>query len=103
MPWYNACAVHDLPEGTCFNADLGGENILLVNVDGELHAMSNICSHDYAELHEGELEGGEVICPLHLARFDVRTGAALSPPAYEDLPVFAVRVVDGDIEVEVDD
>lgn len=103
MPWYTACSIHDLPEGSCFSADLGGENVLLVNVEGELHAMSNICSHDYAELHEGELEGGEILCPLHLARFDVRTGAALSPPAYEDLPVFAVRVVDDDIQIEIDD
>jgi len=103
MPWYIVCTEADVPAGSCQRGDAGGEDVLVVNLDGELHAMSNICSHDYAELSDGELEGVEIVCPLHQARFDVRSGEALSPPAYEALPTFPVRVRDGNVEVEVED
>ena len=103
MPWYPVCAEADVPAGTCQHGDAGGEDVLLVNLDGELYAMSNICSHDYAELSDGDLEGAEIVCPLHQARFDVRSGEALSPPAYEALPTFPVRVRDGTVEVEIED
>ena len=103
MPWYAVCAEADVPPGTCQHGEAGGEDVLLVNLDGEIYAMSNICTHDYAELSDGELEGAEVVCPLHQARFDVRSGEALSPPAYEALPTFPVRVRDGNVEVEVED
>ena len=103
MPWYPICALFDVPPGSCAHGDAGGEDVLVVNLDGELYAMSNICTHEYAELSEGELEGDELVCPLHQARFDVRTGEALTPPAYEGLATFAVRVVSDNVEVEVDD
>ena len=103
MPWHPVCTVHDLPPGGCFRGDAGGEDVLLVNVDGELFAVSNICTHDYAELSEGTLEGNEIVCPLHDAHFDVRTGEALTPPAYEPVDTFPVRVVDDNVEVEVEE
>ena len=103
MPWHPVCTVHDVPPGGCFHADAGGEDVLLVNLDGELFAVSNICSHDYAELSDGEIDNGEIVCPLHDARFDPRTGEALTPPAYEAIATFPVRVVEGNVEVEVED
>jgi nitrite reductase/ring-hydroxylating ferredoxin subunit len=103
MPWFPVCAEADVPAGGCYRAETAGEELLLVKVDGEIHAMSNICSHDYAELSDGELDGHEIVCPLHQARFDARTGEALTPPAYEPLPTFPVRVVDGSVEVEIED
>ena len=103
MTWYPVGALQDVPPGHCHRADAGGEDVLVVNVDGALHAVSNICSHDYAELVDGELEGAEIVCPLHQARFDVRSGEALSPPAYEPIATFPVRVVDDEVEVEVVD
>ena len=103
MTWHTVCAEADLPAGSCQRGDAGGEDVLVVNVDGELHAIGNICSHDYAELSDGELEGCEITCPLHQARFDVRTGEALCPPAYEPVTVFAVRVENGNVQVEVED
>ena len=103
MAWHRVCALADVPPGNCFRAEIEDEDILLVNVDGDLYACSNICSHDYAVLHEGELEGEQIICPLHLARFDARTGEALSPPAYEALTTYPVRVVENDyVELELD-
>ena len=103
MPWYPVCVEADVPVGGCHRTEAAGEELLLVNLDGELHAISNICSHDYAELSDGELEGAEIVCPLHQARFDVRIGEALTPPAYEPLPTFPVRVVDGNVEVAIED
>ena len=101
MPWHRVCAIADVPPGNCFRVEIEDEDILLVNVDGDIYACSNICSHDYAVLHEGEIENEQVICPLHLARFDVRTGEALSPPAYEALTSYPVRLVE-DIFIELE-
>ena len=101
MPWHRVCAVADVPPGNCFRVEIEDEDILLVNVDGDIYACSNICSHDYAVLHEGEIENEQVICPLHLARFDVRTGEALSPPAYEALTSYPVRLAE-DVFIELE-
>ncbi len=61
---------------------LGDEPVLLVHAkDGTVHAVHNICSHAYAKMDEGRLRGNRVICPLHGASFDVRTGAVLGAPA----------------------
>lgn len=103
MPWHRVCSTADVAPGHCFRVEMDDEDIVLVNVGGEFFACSNICSHDYAELHEGEVEDEQIVCPLHLARFDVRTGEALSPPAYEALTTFPVRIVEGvHIELELE-
>ena len=68
------------------------ERVLLVNVDGTFYALSDVCGHQRAVLSKGRLEGCVVECPLHFARYDVRTGALLSGPVAEDVPVYEVRV-----------
>lgn len=73
------------------------------NVQGEFFAIEDVCSHDGAELAGGPVDGDEVICPRHGARFCLRTGKALTPPAYEDIRTFPVRVRDGRVEVELPD
>ena len=75
--------------------ELGSENILLVNVNGTVHAIDDTCSHAYASLSEGELEGSELECPLHGAMFDLTTGQPQTPPAEEPITVYQVKV-DGD-------
>ena len=65
------------------------------------HAVSNICSHAYAHLHEGRLRGHRVICPLHGASFDIRTGAVLGAPATVPIASYPVRVAGDQIEVQV--
>lgn len=76
-----------------------------VLLEGELHAFEDRCTHDGESLTGAELETdsstpcGVVICPRHGARFCLRTGAALTPPAYEPLKVFSARIRDGRVEV----
>ena len=68
---------------------------MVCRVEGELRAVENRCSHDDGPLGEGEVAGHEVTCPRHGARFDLRSGAALSMPAVTPIDTFEVRQ-DGD-------
>ncbi len=92
-------AVGELKPGDMKAVDVGNEQVLLVNVGGEVHACDDICSHAYASLSEGDLDGSEVQCPLHGAVFNVATGKVLTPPAVDALRTFEVRVEGEDILV----
>jgi 3-phenylpropionate/trans-cinnamate dioxygenase ferredoxin component len=74
--------------------------VLLCNVDGELYAVEDVCTHDGGALDGGELDGCRIMCPRHGAFFDVTTGRALTLPAVSPLPTYPVHV-DGD-EVRID-
>ena len=95
------CSVADVPPGTAKRVIADDREIAIYNVDGELFATDDICSHEEASLSDGELIGHAVECPLHGARFDVRTGKPLSLPAVVPVQTFPVRVVDGQVEVEL--
>jgi 3-phenylpropionate/trans-cinnamate dioxygenase ferredoxin subunit len=74
--------------------------IALFNLDGQIYAIADVCTHDGGPLVEGEiLNGHEVKCPRHGARFDIRTGAALSFPAFEPTESYAVRVEGDDVYI----
>jgi 3-phenylpropionate/trans-cinnamate dioxygenase ferredoxin component len=81
--------------------DVKGKQIAVFNISGEFFAIDNMCTHEAGPLAEGEISGHEVTCPWHGARFDVRTGEVLGPPAYDDVICYAVRVTGTDIEVDV--
>jgi len=100
--WIDVAAVEDFMPGTCRVVATADLPILVVNLDGRYYAIENICTHDSAELSDGELQGEEIVCPLHGARFSVVTGAVLSPPAFENLRTFEVRVTDGWVEVNAE-
>jgi 3-phenylpropionate/trans-cinnamate dioxygenase ferredoxin subunit len=87
--------VSELPPGQITWVVVHRERVLLANVDGTFYALSDVCGHQRASLSKGRLEGYVVECPLHFARYDVRTGALLSGPVAEDIPCYEVRV-DGD-------
>jgi len=76
-----------------------GRPVALCNVDGELYAFEDVCTHQFAHLSEGGLEGGQIKCPLHGAKFDVKTGAAKSLPAVKAVPTHEVKVEDGIVYV----
>ena len=97
------CALHDLPAGTARVARDGWLAVGVYNLDGELYAIEDRCSHDDGPLAEGELdaEEGVAVCPRHGARIDVRSGRALSLPAVESVRTFPVRAEDGLVLVEL--
>lgn len=81
--------------------DAGGQTVALFRVGTEYCAIENVCPHRGASLADGVLNGYEITCPWHAARFDVRSGAVLCPPAPHGVKSFPVRVSGTDIEVEV--
>ena len=81
----------DIPPGTKKIVEVDGIEIVVVNLDGQFYAVEDVCTHDGGPLGEGKLDGCELICPRHGARFDVRTGAATRMPAIEPAPTYEVR------------
>jgi 3-phenylpropionate/trans-cinnamate dioxygenase ferredoxin subunit len=69
--------------------------------DGEVFALSDICSHEEVELSDGELDGEDVECPSHGSRFNVRTGEVSGLPADEPVATYPVTIADGEIFVDV--
>lgn len=91
--------VADIPPGHKKVVEVDGVEIVIVNLDGAFYAIEDVCTHDGGPLGEGTLEGCQLICPRHGARFDVRTGAALTMPAVEPAPTYEVQVEGDDIFV----
>ena len=100
--WIKAASRGDLADGDVIGVAVGGRDIAIYDLDGELHATDDICTHAYAKLSDGWLDAGEIECPLHAGRFDVRTGQATAPPCVEPLKTYKVRVSGDDIEVKLD-
>ena len=92
-------ATGDVSPGQMKLVEVGEERILLVNIEGEYHAVNEVCTHAFAPLSEGDLTGPEVECPLHGSVFDVKSGEAVTPPADEPLTVYQVKVEGSDILV----
>ncbi len=101
--WLDVANIEELTPGTRRVIDVDGVAVAVFNLGGEFFAIRDECPHDGGELANGELEGEVIICPRHGARFSVRTGAVLGPPAYEDVRTFQVRVADGKVQVMVPD
>ncbi len=97
--WFRTVRSDALPPGRRQVVAVAGVEVALFNVGGNLLAIEDVCTHDGAPLADGEVEGEVITCARHGARFSLRTGEVLAPPAYEPLPCYEVRVVDGWIEV----
>ena len=93
--------VDDVPPGTARVFEANGKRIAVCNVDGTIYAIDDVCTHDGGPLGEGELEGEQIECPRHGARFDVKTGRALTLPAVRPVASYPVQVNDGEIAVDV--
>ncbi|MBN8658846.1 MAG: non-heme iron oxygenase ferredoxin subunit [Candidatus Melainabacteria bacterium] len=92
-------SLNELKPGGVKVCKLGDLDLAICNVDGKLYAVQDVCSHDDGPLGEGELDGCQIECPRHGARFDVTTGKALSLPAVLPIPTYKVTVKDGEIYV----
>ena len=100
--WHKVASTSEVEEDEPGAAEVGGKLIAIFRIGDEFFASENVCPHAFVMLSEGFIEDGEVECPLHGAKFDIRTGKCLAPPAEEDLTMFEVKVEGGDIFVKLD-
>lgn len=98
---FRVCALSELPPGEVRQAVIEGVPVAVANVDGEVLAVDDTCSHQQAHLSEGWLEGCALECPLHGAAFDLRTGEPDGPPATEPVRTHAVVVQDDTVFLAV--
>jgi len=101
--WVDVTPQSELPPGSrkVVSTEIGP--IVVFNLDGEYYAIADVCTHDGGELASGRREDDQIICPRHGARFCIRTGKVLSPPAYEDVEAFPVRIENSVIQVDISD
>ena len=97
--WIDVCAASALADNENVIVDVDGTEVAIFKIDGQFFAIEDVCTHDGAEIASGELEGDEIICPRHGARFCVKTGAVKCAPAYEDVDTFPVRVEEGQLQI----
>ena len=90
--WIDVLALESMPEGDVTSVNVGGQEIALYEVEGEVCATDNFCTHGAARMSDGFLEGREIECPLHQGRFDVCTGKAMCAPLSQDIRVYPVRI-----------
>ncbi|MCG6956962.1 MAG: non-heme iron oxygenase ferredoxin subunit [Gemmatimonadetes bacterium] len=99
--WVRVAAVAGCPVGQLTSVAAGGEQIVLANVDGDVYALLDQCSHEEYPLSDGDLEGTDLVCMYHGARFDACTGKNKGLPAIRPVRSFPVDIRDGDVYVEV--
>ena len=100
--WTDAATVDEVPTDDVVGMVVGGRDIALYNVDGQIYATDNVCTHGHARLCEGFLEGHEIECPLHQGKFDVRTGQATCAPPTEALRSYPVKIEGGRVWLALD-
>ena len=100
--WVDVAQVDELRPGAYRVIDVDGASIAVFNIEGKFYAIEDICTHDGATLTGGPVKGDQITCPRHGARFCIRTGAVLSPPAYEDIATFPVRIHNDLVQVRDD-
>jgi 3-phenylpropionate/trans-cinnamate dioxygenase ferredoxin component len=97
--WVDVAAENEIPPGAGRTIDVDGTDVAVFNLDGAYYAIEDVCTHDGGVLTGGEVDGDVIVCPRHGARFSIRTGEVLAPPAYEDVPTFPVRIEGGIVQV----
>jgi 3-phenylpropionate/trans-cinnamate dioxygenase ferredoxin subunit len=93
--------VDEVPAGTKKLVEVNGAEILLCHTKDRIFAVRNLCTHAHEALDCGRMKAGWISCPVHGARFDLETGAALNPPATMPIDTYEVRITGDDIEVAV--
>jgi len=100
--WITVAKRSAVNAGDVIGVTLGEREIALYNIDGEIYATDNLCTHAFALLSQGWLDGEVIECPLHGGRFEVKTGKGLGPPINDDLKTYPVRVIGDDVQVRLD-
>lgn len=100
--WVDVAAVEELVLGTHRVVDVDGAAVAVFHLPDGFHAVEDVCTHDGGTLTGGSVDGDAIVCPRHGARFSLKTGEVLAPPAYEPIHCFPVRVDAGRIQVRDD-
>jgi len=98
--WISVFSVDDIENGHHRVVDIADTEVVIFKVDNDFFAIENVCSHDGGEIASGDLENGEIICPRHGARFCIKTGDVKSPPAYEGVESYAVRIENNIVQIQ---
>lgn len=101
MTWYPAANINEFEQSYFKTLFIDDIKILLIRHGDKFYAIEDLCTHDGGDLSGGEIEGDEIICPRHGARFCIMTGEVRTPPAYEDIQAFPVKIVGEQIFIEV--
>lgn len=101
ISYSQVASLAEVAPGTAIKVEVGDHFIALFNLEGRIYATEAYCTHALALLTEGRVLGEEIECPLHAARFSIKTGKALCEPATEDLKTYPVKVENGAIFVGV--
>lgn len=100
--WIDVVAEDAVADGENIIVDVDGTEVAVFKIQGRFYAIEDVCTHDGAEIASGEIDGDEIICPRHGARFCIKTGAVKSAPAYEDIDCFPLRIEDGILQIRDD-
>ncbi|MFM2057664.1 MAG: 3-nitrotoluene dioxygenase ferredoxin component [Pseudomonadota bacterium] len=100
--WIDAASRDVIIDGDVVAIRLADREIALYEVDGEVYATDNLCTHGAARMSDGFLEGREIECPLHQGRFDVCTGKAMCAPLTEDIRTYPVRIENMRVMLKID-
>lgn len=100
--WVEVAPAASLKPGESRVVEVDGAMIAVFNLGGDFYAIEDVCTHDGGELACGEVDGEEIICPRHGARFNIKTGEVTAPPAYEPVSTFPVRLQNGTVQVKDD-
>ncbi|HKU94728.1 MAG TPA: nitrite reductase small subunit NirD [Vineibacter sp.] len=100
--WHDVAAAEDVSEDMPITVKLGDRDVGLYRLNGEFYALEDVCPHAYALLSQGFIEGDEIECPLHGAKFHIPTGRCTKEPADRDLQRYAVKVEAGRLFVGIE-
>ena len=101
VEYVTIASIDELADGERLIFEIDDLPVALFNLGGQYYAIADLCSHDDGPVAEGELEGLEIACPRHGARFNMETGEALTLPAVVDIPAYPVRIVGDDIRIGI--
>lgn len=100
--WQDVAALDDIEDDEPLCIKAADCQITLCKLEGSVYALDDICTHEYASMSDGFIEGDTIECPLHQAQFSIKTGEALTAPATEDLKTYETKVEDGRVLVKFD-
>ncbi|MBV9324079.1 MAG: non-heme iron oxygenase ferredoxin subunit [Chloroflexi bacterium] len=100
--WQSVGQLSEIPPERVAVFHVGDHEVAVCNVNGQLYAIDDLCTHDGGSLDQGELEGDEIECPRHGARFNVTTGEAIQLPAFEPVETHEVRLEGDTVQVGVE-